>query len=69
MNPTSTIMVESVTESHAVQLLLTEGDLALLASDPERAMKAIHQRATEMGSVLEGILREPHGEPDWGLNE
>jgi hypothetical protein len=55
--------------NRAVHLLLTEGEVRLLGTDPERAMVEIELRATTVSRVLEQILREPHGEPDWGLNE
>ena len=53
----------------AVHLLLTEGDVKLMADNPELVMKEIELRATKVSSVLEDILREPHGRIDWGLNE
>ena len=51
--------------SHAIHLLLREGEVRLLASDPEKAMKEIEVRARTIGRVLEEILHEPHGGPDW----
>ena len=53
----------------AVHLLLTSGDVKLMAENPEMVMREIELRATKVSSVLEEILREPHGRPDWGLNE
>ena len=55
--------------SSVVPLLITAEDVKRLAKDPERVMEEMRLRATEIGSVLEDILREPHGEPRWGLNE
>ena len=55
--------------NNVAHLLITEGDITMMADDPERVMEEMWQRATEVGSVLENILREPHGEPRWGLNE
>jgi hypothetical protein len=55
--------------THAVHLLLQEGEVRLLGSDPEKAMMEIEVRARTIGRVLEEILREPHNGPDWGLNE
>jgi len=55
--------------THAVHLLLREGEVHLLASDPEKAMKEIEVRAQTIGRVLEQILHESHGGPDRGLNE
>jgi hypothetical protein len=53
--------------------MLTEGEAGLIPKDlgrlTERLMEEIRLRATLVGPVLEGILREPHGQPRWGLNE
>jgi hypothetical protein len=57
----------------AVHLLLTEGEIRMMAENPEQnpeqVMEEIQVRATQVSSVLEGILLEPHGRPDWGINE
>lgn len=53
----------------AVPLLLTEGDVKLMVENPERVMKDIELRATQVSSILEKILLEPHGRPDWGIND
>jgi hypothetical protein len=49
--------------------MLTQGAEQSLPPDPEMLMKEIWSRATEISSVLEGILQEPHGQERWGLNE
>ena len=41
----------------------------LMAEDPEQVMEEMWVRATQVSSVLENILHEPHGVPRWGLNE
>jgi len=53
----------------AVHLLLTDGDVRMMAEDPERVMAEIQVRATQVSSVLENILLESHGRPDWGIND
>jgi len=53
----------------AVHLLLTEGDVQMMAENPEQVMEDIRVRATMVSSVLEDILLEPRGRTDWGLNE
>jgi len=53
----------------AVPALFTEEDIKLMAENPRQVIENIEVRATHISSVLMGILREPHGEPDWGLNE
>ena len=53
----------------AVHLLLTEGEMNLTADNPERVMDEIHIRAERVGAVLEAILLEPHGRPQWGTED
>jgi hypothetical protein len=69
VNPLLNNSVTAVEGSETVRLLLREGDVKLLGQDPETAMADLQMRATQMSQVLEAILREPHGEPHWGLNE
>lgn len=52
-----------------VPALFTDEDIKLMAENPRQVIENIQARATQMSSVLAEILREPHGEPDWGLNE
>jgi len=49
--------------------MLTAGAAESAPPEPEVLMQEIWSRATEVGSVLEGILQAPHGEERWGLNE
>lgn len=53
----------------AVHLLLTEGDVNIMAQSPEQVMAEIEIRATQVSALLEGIFQEPHGRPDWGIND
>jgi hypothetical protein len=53
----------------AVHLLLTEGEVEMMAVNPEQVMQDIETRATALSSILSGILQEPQGRPDWGLND
>ena len=53
----------------AVHLMLGQGDVKLMAENSELVMADLRQRAEQVGSVLNEILNEPHGEPRWGLNE
>ena len=53
----------------AVHLLLTEGEIKTMADNPEQVIEEIQVRATQVSSVLEGILLEPQGRPTWGINE
>ena len=49
--------------------MLTGSDVELMAERPEQVMEDIEARATVVSSILAGILLEPHGRPDWGLND
>jgi len=64
-----TTTVTGGADGTAVHLLLPEGNVKMMAEDPERVMEEIQVRATQVSSVLEDILLESHGRPDWGLNE
>ena len=52
-----------------VHLAVMAGDVKTMVEDPEKVMEEIWMRATQVSSVLENILQEPHGVPRWGLNE
>jgi hypothetical protein len=49
--------------------MLTEGDVRMMAENPEQVIQEIELRATVLSSVLTDILSEPHDRPDWGLND
>ena len=55
--------------AESVHLLLTEGDVKMLAENPEQVMADLEARATVVSSVLANILLEPHGHADWGIND
>jgi hypothetical protein len=52
-----------------VHLLMTEGDVSLMAEEPEQVMEEIELRATSVGPVLEAIFREAQEQSRWGINE
>jgi hypothetical protein len=62
-----TLNTSGVGSSGAIHLLLTEGDVKLMAANPESVMEEIQARATLVSSVLKEILQEPHVE-QWELN-
>lgn len=69
MSATTQLLPEVNSGSCAVHLLLTQGEIRLLAGDPQRMEEEFLLRATKMSQVLEDILRHSHGEPHWGINE
>lgn len=54
---------------NAAHLLIAANATKATVDDPELLMEQMWMRATQVSTVLEEILREPHGVPRWGLNE
>jgi hypothetical protein len=69
MNPVRQTAGGMTTPEPQAHLLITKGDIELMAESPEQAMEEIRVRATQMSSLLENILHDTHGHPRWGLNE
>jgi hypothetical protein len=69
MNPVRQTAGGTPTPETQAHLLITKGDIELMAANPEVAMEEIRVRATQMSSVLANILKDTHAHPHWGLNE
>ena len=69
MNPVQQTVSNTGGAGSVVHLTVTATDVKTVVEDPEQVMEEMWLRATQVSSVLENILREPHGEPRWGLNE
>ena len=69
MNPMQQPVSGTIGSVSPAHLMITDRDVKLLATDPERFMEEVRLRATSIGPVLEAILHESHGQPRWGLNE
>jgi hypothetical protein len=69
MNPVQQTVSNTGVADSVVALTVSADDVKLMAEDPERVMEEMWVRATQVSSVLENILQEPHGVPRWGLNE
>ena len=69
MNPVQQTVSNTGVADSVVALTVRADDVKLMAEDPEQVMEEMWVRATQVGSVLEKILHEPHGVPRWGLNE
>ena len=52
-----------------IHLFLDEEQMRLAAEKSEEVIREIRSRATEVGSVLEGILTEPHDIRPWHGNK
>jgi len=51
------------------RLEIRETDIELLVEESEKMREQIRIQATEVGPVLEALLRDTHGQIRWGLNE
>jgi len=52
-----------------VKSAVTDGDIELVVEESEQVREHIRMQATEMGPILEALLRDTHGQIRWGLNE
>ena len=52
-----------------VRLEIAETDIELVVEESEKMREQIRMQATEMGPILEALLRDTHGQIRWGLNE
>lgn len=69
MNPVQQPASNTGGAESVIHLLVTADEVKMMAEDPEQVIEEIEFRATQVSSVLEDILREPHGVPRWGINE
>ena len=51
------------------QIEIKETDVELTGEESEKMREQIRMQATEVGPILEALLRDTHGEIRWGLNE
>jgi len=51
------------------QLETMEMDIKLVVEESEKMREQIRLQATEVGPILEALLRDAHGQIRWGLNE
>jgi hypothetical protein len=69
MNPAKQPMNGTGGPGGQVQLEVTETDIELVIEESEKLREQIRMQATEMGPILEALLRDAHGQIRWGLNE
>jgi hypothetical protein len=55
--------------SARVELEITEADIKLTVEESQKMREHIGVQATEVGPILEALLRDVHGQIRWGLNE
>jgi hypothetical protein len=51
------------------KVVMTESDVELVVEESEKVREQIRMQATEMGPILEALLRDTGGQIRWGLNE
>jgi hypothetical protein len=69
MNPATQPMNGTNGPGDQVKLVMTESDLELVVEESEKVREHIRMQATEIGPILEALLRDTHGQIRWGLNE
>ena len=69
MNPAKQPKKGTKGPGEQVQLEVTETDIELVVAESEKMREQIRMQATEMGPILEALLRDAHGQIRWGLNE
>lgn len=51
------------------EIKIKETDVVLVVEESEKMREQIRMQATEVGPILEALLRDTHGQIRWGLNE
>jgi hypothetical protein len=69
MNPATQPINDTNGPGGQVKLLTTENDIELVVEESEKVREHIRMQATEMGPILEALLRDTRGQIRWGLNE
>jgi hypothetical protein len=69
MNPATQSMDGTNSPGEQVKLVMTESDLELVVEESEKVREHIRMQATEIGPILEALLRDTRGQIRWGLNE
>ncbi|HTQ50785.1 MAG TPA: hypothetical protein VMJ12_08735 [Candidatus Acidoferrales bacterium] len=69
MNPATQPMHGTNSPGEQVKSAVTDGDIELVVEESEQVREHIRMQATEIGPILEALLRDTHGQIRWGLNE
>jgi hypothetical protein len=69
MNPATQPMSDTNSPGEVVKLVTTESEIDLVVEESEKVREHIRMQATEMGPILEALLRDTRGQIRWGLNE
>jgi hypothetical protein len=69
MDPATQPMNGTKNPGEQVKLVMTDNDIELVVEESEKVREHIRMQATEMGPILEALLRDSRGQIRWGLNE
>jgi Flp pilus assembly CpaF family ATPase len=69
MKPTAQPKKGTLVAGGQVQIEIKETDVELMVEESEKMREQIRMQATEVGPILEALLRDTHGQIRWGLNE
>ena len=69
MNPATQLMNGTNGPGGEVRLEIAETDIELVVEESGKMREQIQIQATEMGPILEALLRDTRGQIRWGLNE
>jgi hypothetical protein len=69
MNPATQPMNGTNGAGGQIHLEITEADIELVVEESEKMREQLRMQATEMGPILEALLRDARGQIRWGLNE
>jgi len=69
MNPATQPTNGTNDPGQQVKVVMTESDIELVVEESEKVREHIRMQATEMGPILEALLRDTRGQIRWGLNE
>jgi hypothetical protein len=69
MKPATQPKKGTIVAGGQVQIEIKETDVELMVEESEKMREQIRMQATEVGPILEALLRDTHGQIRWGLNE
>jgi hypothetical protein len=69
MNPATQPTSGTNDPGQQIKVVMTESNSELVVEESEKVREHIRMQATEMGPILEALLRDTGGQIRWGLNE
>jgi hypothetical protein len=69
MNPATQPTSGTNDPGQQIKVVMTESNSEFVVEESEKVREHIRMQATEMGPILEALLRDTGGQIRWGLNE